>query len=320
MSEFGQWKDKEHAEDWLVFPKNIGPKISIDETALSNGELHTVVTNKEAHGKKGTLVAIIKGTKAEQVITVLNKIPESKRRMVKEITLDMTSNMELIAKKSFPIATQALDRFHVQKLADQAVQEMRIKHRWKAIDKENEKLEDAKTNKTKFVAHVYENGDTAKQLLARSRYLLFKSENKWTESQKERAQILFEHYPDIKQAYDLAQKLRHIFENTDNSALGRTRLALWHEKVDQAGFKNFNTVSKTLQLHYQRVVNYFTNRSTNASAESFNAKIKNFRRQFRGVRSVPFFLFRLDCKIFLLNLLNPQSFDLILTIFILIVY
>ncbi|MBI6118275.1 transposase, partial [Salegentibacter maritimus] len=39
---------------------------------------------------------------------------------------------------------------------------------------------------------------------------------------------------------------------------------------------------------------YFTNRSTNASAESFNAKIKAFRAQLRGVRNTEFFLFRLE--------------------------
>jgi len=38
-------------------------------------------------------------------------------------------------------------------------------------------------------------------------------------------------------------------------------------------------------------MNYFGNRSTNASAESFNAK-KAFRSQFRGVRNIDFFLFR----------------------------
>ena len=41
----------------------------------------------------------------------------------------------------------------------------------------------------------------------------------------------------------------------------------------------------------------FDNRSTNASAESFNAKIKSFRAQFRGVRDIPFFIFRL-AKVF----------------------
>jgi transposase len=50
---------------------------------------------------------------------------------------------------------------------------------------------------------------------------------------------------------------------------------------------------KTMQNHYLTIANYFDNRSTNASAESFNAKIKAFRSQFRGVSSIDFFLFRL---------------------------
>ncbi len=57
-------------------------------------------------------------------------------------------------------------------------------------------------------------------------------------------------------------------------------------------FKSFNTISRTIQMHYETILNYFNNRSTNAS-ESFNAKIKEFRAQFRGVKDVEFFLFRL---------------------------
>ncbi|MEZ7507050.1 transposase [Flavobacterium sp. Arc2] len=49
----------------------------------------------------------------------------------------------------------------------------------------------------------------------------------------------------------------------------------------------------TIKINYDSILNYFDNRSTNASAESFNAKIKAFRSQFRGVRNVEFFLFRL---------------------------
>ncbi|WP_460760962.1 transposase [Niabella terrae] len=48
------------------------------------------------------------------------------------------------------------------------------------------------------------------------------------------------------------------------------------------------------QHHYNDILNYFNKRSTNASAESFNAKIKAFRNQFRGVRDTRFFLFRLS--------------------------
>jgi len=49
----------------------------------------------------------------------------------------------------------------------------------------------------------------------------------------------------------------------------------------------------TISLNYREILNYFDNRSTNASAESFNAKIKAFRMKLRGVRSKAFFLFRL---------------------------
>ncbi|WP_429413466.1 transposase [Roseimarinus sediminis] len=50
---------------------------------------------------------------------------------------------------------------------------------------------------------------------------------------------------------------------------------------------------KIAGLNYTTILNYFINRITNASAESFNAKIKAFRSQFRGVRNIPFFLYRL---------------------------
>ena len=44
-------------------------------------------------------------------------------------------------------------------------------------------------------------------MLARSRYLLYKSEHKWTIEQKQRASLLFERYTDIQKAYKLCQEL-----------------------------------------------------------------------------------------------------------------
>jgi transposase len=104
--------------------------LSIDETSFSNGELYTIVTNKSGKGRKGTIVAMVAGTKADTVISVLEKIPLRERNLVKEITLDMAGNMGLIARKSFPNATRVTDRFHVQKLAIEALQEIRIKYHW----------------------------------------------------------------------------------------------------------------------------------------------------------------------------------------------
>ncbi|NRT15757.1 hypothetical protein HNP99_002114 [Flavobacterium sp. 28A] len=61
----------------------------------------------------------------------------------------------------------------------------------------------------------------------------------------------------------------------------------------ESGFENFNIILNTITVNYNSTLSHFDNRSTNASAESFNAKIKAFRNQFRGVGKVDFFLFRL---------------------------
>ena len=82
--------------------KNIGYHLCIDETALSKGELYTILTNRDKHGRKGTIVAIVKGTKAEDVINVsFSKIDADKRNQVKEITLDMAGSMQKNSKTLF---------------------------------------------------------------------------------------------------------------------------------------------------------------------------------------------------------------------------
>ena len=294
LSDFTNWNQAEHAENWLLFPENIGEYLSIDETSLSHGELYTVLTNKAAKGKKGALVAIVKGTESESIIKVLHRIKERVRKKVKEVTLDLAPTMARIIKRSFPKAKLVSDRFHVQQLANEAVQEIRIKHRWDAIEQENMEMDLAREARQKWLPQVLENGDTIKQLLARSRYLLFKKEVNWTPSQRLRAELLFRLYPDLHMAYKISQELSSILSHSKSRMIAFKKLALWYNKIEEAGFKSFNTIARTIQNNYETILNYFDNRSTNASAESFNAKIKAFRSQFRGVRNIKFFLFRLS--------------------------
>lgn len=115
-----------HAEEWLEFPENMGESLYIDETAPSNGDLYTIVTNHASRKGKDTIVAIIKGISAYTVIEVLMRIDQDKRLMVKEITMDMSNSIRLIVKRCFPNTIRITDRFHIQRLASDAVQEMRI--------------------------------------------------------------------------------------------------------------------------------------------------------------------------------------------------
>lgn len=114
---YRSWDQKLHAEEWILFPKNMGSYIGIDEVALSRGELYTVVINKDAKGKQGSIIAIIHGTDAARVSEVLLQMPRRRRFQAREITLDMAPHMELIAKTCFPAAKRVIDRFHVQQLA-----------------------------------------------------------------------------------------------------------------------------------------------------------------------------------------------------------
>ena len=282
-----------HAGDWLLFDENLGESLSIDETCLSSGEVYTFLTNKAGKGGRGTLVAVVRGTKAEDVIRVLEKIDLSKRKTVKEITLDLSSSMMIIARTVFPKALITNDRFHVQKLYYDALDDMRIAYRWMARDRENEEMKEAKAKNETYRPFRYSNGDTRKQLLARAKFILTKHKSKWTESQRLRAEIIFENYPELKKAYDLAMELTDIYNAGSIKDAARLKLAKWFNEVEKLGVDNFYTVIDTFKNHYDSILNFFVNRATNANAESFNAKVKAFRAQFRGVTDIPFFLYRL---------------------------
>jgi transposase len=238
---------------------------------------------------------MVAGTKFSIVSEALCKIPLKDRNNVSTITRDLAETMTLIATHCFPKAEQIDDRFHVQQLVSEALQEIRIDLRKQAIKEQNQKVLEAREQNRYHVPKVYKNGDTLKELLARSRHLLYKPSGKWSEGQKERAFILFQEFPQIESAYKITMQFRGIYEHAKNRADGLERLRNWYSSVTMKLhlFSNFETPMQTIRLHEKTIVNYFNARLTNASAESFNSKIKNFRALQRGVSDVAFFLYRL---------------------------
>lgn len=294
MSDYWDWEQLEHSEDWILYPDNIGERLCLDEVSLSDGELYTVFTNAKSRTQKRSLIAMIKGVKSSDITAVINKIPVEKRNLVKEISVDMANNMEKAASESFKRASIVTDRFHVAKLVNEAVQEIRIRYRWEAIEEENNLIKKSKETGVKYETITFENGDTKKQLLARSRYLLFKSSSKWTTSQKKRADILFREYPDIEKAYELSMMFRNIYELAKSKNEAERLFLVWYKKVIENDYPAFITASQSILNHKEHILNFFINRTTNALAETFNSKIKAFRASFRGVRDLSFFLYRVS--------------------------
>ena len=200
--------------------------------------------------------------------------------------------MESSVKISFPQAKLVTDRFHVVKLVIDALQHVRVKLRWKELDKENEAILESKKQGVKYTSLILENGDTPKQLLARSRHVLAKKASTWTDNQKHRVAILFRKYPILKQAYEHTMGLRNIYEN-NTSVTANEKLNHWIKASMEQDIKEFYTVANSVKYHQENILNFFNNRNTNANAESFNSKIKLFRANLRGVTDTSFFLFRL---------------------------
>ena len=306
LSDYRSWEQLVHADEYVIFPDNIGQDMSLDETCLSNGDVYTILTNKAAHGRKGALAAMVKGVASEVVSAILKKIPLRKRLEVKTVTTDLSSAMMLTVRTSFPGAKLINDRFHVQQLMSEAVDQLRIRHRWEVLDQENKAIKEHRAKRKacrnkqernllgQWTPHIMGNGETMPQIMARSRHIILKHKSKWNEQQAIRAKILFEKFPDLEKAYALYLDMVDIFNKKSIPDEARLNLARWYNDVEKFDNPEFNKVLETFENHNTTIINYFEQRLTNASAESFNAKIKAFRTQFRGVGDIKFFMYRLS--------------------------
>lgn len=264
--------------------------------SLSHGELYTFVSSRDAKGRKGKLVAVIASTKASELTQVLMKIPEAIRKTVTEVSMDMAPAMSNACLKAFYNADQVIDRFHVLRLPADAMQHIRVEQRWQEMDKENTAIKEAKAKKVPYDPVILSNGDTPKQLLARSRHLLYKWPYQWTYNQRTRAVLLFQRYPKIEHAYRLNHDFRKLYEQ-EGVDKAKGLFDSWVKKVEDSKIDHFNSAAKSIANHLEGILNFFKNRSTNAHAESLNAQIKLFRANLRGVKNISMFLFRLE-KIF----------------------
>jgi transposase len=291
--------DKETGKPKKVFvpilkPENFGENMTTDDKNIG-GEVYTAISNKDT----GKIAVLIMSVKAGIVSDVLLKnVPAKILMAVKTVTKDLAENYDWMARTCFMNAMKIADKFHVIQLAMEALQAIRIRYRQAAITKEREQKEKWKKdgNKRKDLpdAETYENGETEKTLLARSRYLLFKFREQWTETQAERAEILFREFPEIKEAYDLICSFRNFYKcQIGKGHRARESLGRWYEKTKTSKIEEIRSFRHTIKRHEGEILNHFEEGHTNAFAESLNNKIQGFVRSNYGIRDRDFFHFRM---------------------------
>jgi transposase len=277
--------------------ENFGENMAIDDKGIG-GEGYTVISNKDT----GKIAALIMSTKAGIIGDVLKAVPVQILMNVKTITKDLAEGYDWVARECFMNAQKIADKFHVIKLGMEALQAIRIRFRQAALTAERERREQwkkegketGKKMKDFPKAKVFENGETGKELLARSRYLLFSFEEQWKESQAERATILFREFPEIKEAYDLICSFRNFYKcKVGHGNRARESLDKWYEKTKTSKIEEMKNFRHTVKRYEGQIMNYFDEGHTNAFAESLNNKIQSFVRSNYGVRDRDFFHFRL---------------------------
>jgi transposase len=268
-----------------------------------------VIANKNT----GKIAVLAQTTKVDILADILQKIPVLIRYSVKIITKDLAEGYDWIARTMFLNAVRVDDKFHVLKLGFEALQNVRTKYRQIVLTEERNRREGKKVlerelkteyeksgkirrkPKEKIIKpETYRNGDTKKELLARSRYLLFSFKEKWTRTQKERAEILFKEFPEIEKAYDLMIRFRAFYKTKiGDTATAKKRLKEWYAKVNTSDIDEMQTFGSTVSHHEGTILNYFETGQTNAFAESLNSQIQRFVQSNQGTNDRDFFHFRL---------------------------
>jgi len=288
--------------------ENIGEEMAIDEKKIGE-EMHTVLTNRKT-GKIALLAQTLKSSELAKIIPKFN----SNNFKVKSITRDLSNTFDWFSRQAFMNASHTADKFHIISHLLDANQDVRIRYRqellrekrikfekYKSGQKEKKeqakaKGESFKSNNFRFNEKKLANGETPMELLARSRYLLYKYPGDWTPTQIQRANVLFENYPEIQKAYNLSCKFRTWYRKENvGSDMNQMKIKLheWFNEVDIADIDELSNFKSLVERNEGVILNYFKHGFTNAIAENMNSKISRFVMINQGTRDREFFYFRL---------------------------
>ena len=252
LSDYQDWELQGKAIECILRPENMGEELGIDETSLGD-DVRIILHNKDGHGRKGTIVAIITGLNTENAISHLKDLPQDARKKVTSVTMDLSDTMSDIVKAVFPNAMIVRDCFHVVRRATEASEEIRMKCKREAgkelkrqMVEHKKHLEELSKKRTwykkhieakrkeagkpihckgrkrgrkpmrlnaKFIPPKLSNGETLTEALTRCRDQLRVSRNKWNPTQEACGKILVNRYPKLEESYNMTQSLRSVFRD-----------------------------------------------------------------------------------------------------------
>lgn len=263
----------------ILIKENLGESLNIDEKMIGK-KYCTILSNTET----GKIVLLVESMNPEIIKDAISQLGNEGLNRVKNICSDMSPMFKKICREIFKNAHLTVDKYHVMKHVLDALQAHRIEL------KNEEKLEIEK----RIVPQI---GWSRVQLLSKSRYLLYKPRNRWSNDEIEISKLLFAYFPSLRKSYDLVEECRNWYSKEH---IGKPKwwlereLENWLDRLEDYKSKHFKFVRKMFVKHEQEIINYFINGHTNAKAENLNGKIQRFTSSSYGFRNRDFFYYRLQ--------------------------
>lgn len=242
---------------WLIDWNKIKVTIlGIDEHSFRGKNLVITITDISHH----KLLAILKTDRQRALIEFLNSIPKLAKDSIKEVSVDLKQSYKTVVQHCLPKADIVADRFHVETLLNRMVDDIRA---------------------------VVQEKDTGrrgqlKKILTTNYYLLNEQEKKKLELVWKK----YEHYPVLKQAWLIKEKVIHFYQlnNYETAEEKFKYISMLFETVNQNRY--LETTKRTWKNWQEQILNYFKNRTTNGFTEGCHTKIKMMKRVSFGFRNI----------------------------------
>ena len=232
-------------------------RLGFDEHAY--GKRHMMITVCELKNHK--LLAILPYYTKEEVVKYLSSRPQEELDRVTELCFDMGFKQQSAVESFFPNTITVIDKFHV------------LFYCANLIDA------DRRIICPNVGRYKYEN----------LRQTMRKAVWKLTKKQKEYLSKVFTEYPDLKERWDIYQKLMRFYSSGSREE-GAERLEKIREAIHDLDSTYLTPFAGTLKKLESEILNYFVSRTTNAYTEGIHTKIKMLKRTSYGFKNIDIYI------------------------------
>lgn len=230
-------------------------KLGIDEFSIKKGhkDFACVLVDLET----SRVVEVLKERKKAYLESYFKNKGSKFCKQIQVLSSDMWDGFTGLVGSLFPNAQLVIDRFHV------------FKNLNKALDSYRKKL-----RKTTFKGLELHQG--------KLRFALLKSSEKLSFKDSAILNAAFEVSTELKIFYKFRESLRNIFNRKINIIRASEKIKEWEQQAEIFNNQYLNTFLKTLKNRRKGILNYFNQRISNGIVEGKNNKIKMIKRRAFG--------------------------------------